>query len=331
MGKPTTILDVNIILRVKTTLQLLLLCTNDFYCRFVFKISSMLYSMTGYGRAEQMLGDKTFLVEVKSLNGKQCDLRMTLPALLKPFEFEIRNVITEGLQRGSIECNISIKQNGAGKALSINTDLAKYFYLSIERLARELNAGTEHLLSTVLKMPDVIMNSTEVISDEEYKAFELILKKAVAQLNLHRKNEGAVLEKDLLERIANIENRQPLIADLAPNRKSKIKENLTKLISENVGQDNYDAGRLEQELVYYIEKIDISEEQVRLKNHCNYFREIINESGSSKGKKLSFILQEIGREINTTGSKAYDLDIQRYVVEMKDELEKAKEQILNVL
>ncbi|HEU0226975.1 MAG TPA: YicC/YloC family endoribonuclease [Arachidicoccus soli] len=291
----------------------------------------MLYSMTGYGRAEQTLGDKTFLVEVKSLNGKQCDLRMILPALLKPFEFDIRNIITETLQRGSIECTINIKQNGAGKALAINTDLAKYFYLSIAALAKELNAGTEHLLSTVLKMPDVIVNSTEVLSEEEYKAFEFVLKQALLQLNQHRKNEGAVLEKDLLERITNIEAHQPLIADLAPNRKTKVKENLTRIISENVGKENYDEGRLEQELVYYIEKIDISEEQVRLENHCNYFREIINEKGNTKGKKLSFILQEIGREINTTGSKAYDLDIQRYVVEMKDELEKAKEQILNVL
>lgn len=291
----------------------------------------MVYSMTGYGRAEKTIGDKTFLVELKSLNGKQYDIRLTLPQILRPFEFDIRNYISGSLTRGSIECIITSKQNGAAKAISVNTELIKYFYNTISGVANELNAGKEHILSSVLRIPDVISNASEVLPEEDFTAFTGILNAALEQLNIYRKNEGAVLADDLLERIENIEKLQPLIAQAEPNRRIKIKENLVKLLNDNVGKDNYDEHRLEQELIYYIEKIDISEEQVRLKSNCEYFKEVLKDSNPSKGKKLGFILQEIGREINTTGSKAYDIDIQRYVVEMKDELEKAKEQVLNVL
>ena len=291
----------------------------------------MLHSMTGYGRAEQTLADKTYLVEVRSLNGKQFDVRLNIPALLKPFEFDIRNALNEGLQRGSVECNINIKQNGVSKPVSINTDLAKAYFEPVAQLAAELQLQTGDILSTILKLPDVITPSTEMLTDVEWKAFENVLKDAIAQLNNHRMDEGKSIETDLLLRISNIENHQKNIAEIEPFRRIKIKEGLIKLLEENVGKDNYDNNRLEQELIYYIEKIDISEEQVRLKNHCNYFRSILAEKETSKGKKLSFILQEFGREINTTGSKANDVAIQKCVILMKDELEKAKEQILNVL
>lgn len=291
----------------------------------------MLHSMTGYGRAEQTLADKTYLVEVRSLNGKQFDLRLNIPALLKPFEFEVRNHLNEGLQRGSVECNISIKQNGASKPVSINTDLAKAYFEPVAQLAGELKLETGDILSTILKLPDVITPSTEMLTDEEWKFFEKILKEAIQHLNNHRMDEGRSIENDLLLRIGNIEIQQKEIEKLEPLRRTKIKEGLVKVLEENVGKESYDANRLEQELIYYIEKIDISEEQVRLKNHCDYFRAILAEKETSKGKKLSFILQEFGREINTTGSKAYDAAIQKCVILMKDELEKAKEQILNVL
>ena len=291
----------------------------------------MLHSMTGYGRAEQTLADKTYLVEVRSLNGKQFDLRLNIPALLKPFEFEVRNHLNEGLQRGSVECNINIKQNGATKPVSINTDLAKAYFEPVALLAEELKLQTGDILSTILKLPDVITPSTEMLTDEEWKCFENVLKEAIFQLNSHRMDEGKSIETDLLLRIKNIEIHQKTIAELEPFRRIKIKEGLVKLLDENVGKENYDTNRMEQELIYYIEKIDISEEQVRLKNHCDYFRSILAEKEISKGKKLSFILQEFGREINTTGSKAYDSTIQKCVILMKDELEKAKEQILNVL
>ncbi|WP_438945457.1 YicC/YloC family endoribonuclease [Sediminibacterium sp.] len=291
----------------------------------------MLYSMTGYGRAEQAIGDKNFLIEIKSLNGKQFDLRLNIPALLKPYEFDVRNLLNEGLQRGSVECNITIKLNGANKPVTINTDLAKAYFQPVSQLANELGLATGDILSTILKLPDVITPSTEMLSEAEWSHFENLLKEAIAQLNNHRKEEGKSIEADLLVRLKNIEEQQQLITELEPLRRTKIKEGLIKVLEENVGKENYDPNRLEQELIYYIEKIDISEEQVRLNNHCAYFRTVLNESGISKGKKLSFILQEFGREINTTGSKAYDATMQKAVILMKDELEKAKEQILNVL
>jgi uncharacterized protein (TIGR00255 family) len=287
--------------------------------------------MTGFGRAEQTIGDKNYLVEIRSLNGKQFDLRLTLPALLKPFEFDIRNKLSEGLLRGSVECIIHIKMNGASKPVSINTELAKSYYEPVAKLAADLSIATGDILSTILKLPEVIVPTTETLTPEEWEKFRLVLADAIQQLNQHRLNEGASLEKDLLLRVANIEEQQTLIASLEPQRRVRVKDNLRKLLEEQVGKENYDSNRLEQELIYYIEKIDISEEQVRLKNHCDYFRSILSDAEAAKGKKLSFILQEFGREINTTGSKANDVLIQQAVILMKDELEKAKEQVLNIL
>ena len=291
----------------------------------------VLFSMTGFGRSEQTIDGKTFLVEVRSLNGKQFDLRITIPPLLKPYEFDIRTILNESLQRGSVECVITLKQNGATKPVSINTELAKAYYRPVAELAKELNLDATSVLSTLLKLPEVITPTTEVLSDAEWDMFKKVLKDALAQLNEHRKEEGRSLAEDLVSRINKIESLQEHIRKLEPARREKIREGLVKVIEDNIGKENYDKNRLEQELIYYIEKIDISEEQVRLKNHCDYFRQIMNEEDPGKGKKLSFILQEIGREINTTGSKAYDSEVQRSVVEMKDELEKAKEQVLNVL
>jgi uncharacterized protein (TIGR00255 family) len=287
--------------------------------------------MTGYGRAETNFNDKTLLIEVKSLNGKQFDLRLNIPSLLKPYEVEIRNKLNETLFRGSVECSISVKSNGVSKPVSINTALAKSYYQPIVELANELGIEKENLLSTLLKMPDVVSSTNEIISEEEWKAISNLLQLAIDQLIQHRKDEGKSIEKDLLQRVAAIEEQQANIAVHEPNRRIKIKDGLVKLLEQHVGADKYDTNRLEQELIYYIEKIDISEEKVRLTNHCDYFKEVLKEADASKGKKLSFILQEMGREINTTGSKANDIEIQKAVILMKDELEKAKEQILNVL
>jgi uncharacterized protein (TIGR00255 family) len=187
------------------------------------------------------------------------------------------------------------------------------------------------LLSTIIKLPEVITPSSDTLTDEEWAQFQKVVESAIDDLNNHRLDEGKSLKQDLELRIANILTQQQAVIELEPQRQVKIREGITKLLEENVGKENYDGNRLEQELIYYIEKIDISEEQVRLKNHCDYFISVLNEAEESKGKKLSFILQEIGREINTTGAKAYDATIQKSVVLMKDELEKAKEQVLNVL
>jgi len=291
----------------------------------------MLYSMTGYGRAEMTFNDKTLLVEVKSLNGKQFDVRLNIPSLLKPIEVEIRNTLNEHLFRGSVECSIFVRSNGASKPVNFNKALAKSYYQPIVELADELGIGKENILSTLLKMPDVVASTNEVLAEDEKHAIFGLLKQAIDLLNLHRQEEGKSIELDLLERVAGIEAQQAAIAVLEPNRRTKIKDGLIKLLEQNVGPDKYDNNRLEQELIYYIEKIDISEERVRLTNHCAYFKSILSEKDPNKGKKLSFVLQEMGREINTTGSKANDIDIQKAVIVMKDELEKAKEQILNVL
>lgn len=291
----------------------------------------MLYSMTGYGRAEKTIGGKSYLIELRSLNGKQYDIRLTMPALLKPYEIEIRNILNEGLMRGSIECIITVSQNGSEKSVKLNKALIRAYYEPVSELSEELGLSQENVLSTLLRMPDVVSTSNEVIAEAEWHLFENILKEVIKDLNSHRKEEGKSMEDDLLARITNIELQQAAVAELEPQRRIKIKEGLQKVLEEHIGKENYDPNRLEQELIYYIEKIDISEEQVRLKNHCTYFKEVLNDNAIIKGKKLSFILQEIGREINTTGSKAYDADVQKCVVLMKDELEKAKEQILNVL
>ncbi len=291
----------------------------------------MLKSMTGFGRAEQAVGDKTFLIDIKSLNGKQFKLNLKMPAFLKPFEFEIRNILSKNLNRGTIDCTISLKETGSAKPVSINTDLAKAYFQPIAELSKELNLDTAHILSTILKLPEVITPTGETLTDDEWLKFQKTMSAAIEDLNNHRLEEGKSLQVDLMLRISNILKQQQEIIKLEPVRKTKIKEGLVKILDENVGKENYDPNRLEQEIIYYIEKIDLSEEQVRLKNHCEYFITIISEAEEGKGKKLSFILQDIGREINTTGAKAYDATIQKCVVMMKDELEKAKEQVLNVL
>jgi uncharacterized protein (TIGR00255 family) len=291
----------------------------------------MLYSMTGYGRAELNFNDKTFIVEVKSLNGKQFDLRLNIPSPLKPYEVEIRNKLNETILRGSVECTIQLKSNGVTKPISINKELAKSYYQPIMELADELGIAKDNILSTLLKMPDVVASTNEVFTEEEWKVLAGVLQQAIDLLMKHRADEGKSIEKDLVERVAAISAQQAVIEKIEPVRRAKVKENLIKQLEQHIGADKYDANRLEQELIYYIEKIDISEERVRLTNHCTYFNAILAEKDPSKGKKLSFILQEMGREINTTGSKANDVDIQKAVILMKDELEKAKEQILNVL
>ena len=291
----------------------------------------MLKSMTGFGRAEQTVNDKTFIVDVKSLNGKQFEMQVRLPPLLRPYEFDIRNILQEHLIRGTIDCMVNIKQNGTSKPVVINTDLIKAYYQQIDTLATELNIDTNSVLSALLRLPEVVTPTNDVLNENDFTEFKKVLVAALNELNKHREEEGAILQNDLYKRISNINAQEEEIVKLEPVRIKKIREEITQLLETYVGKENYDGNRLEQELIFYMEKIDIHEEQVRLKQHCDYFKELLGNNDDSKGKKLSFILQEIGREINTTGSKAYDATIQKCVVTMKDELEKAKEQVLNVL
>ncbi|HSN08771.1 MAG TPA: YicC/YloC family endoribonuclease [Hanamia sp.] len=291
----------------------------------------MVRSMTGFGRAEQTIGDKTYLVEIKSLNGKQFDINLKIPPLIKPYEFDIRSLVQESLLRGTVECLIVVKQNGATKPVVINTDLIKAYYNQIETLATELSMDTNSVLAALLRLPEVVTPSNEVLDEADWKNLKGVIEAALLELNTHRIEEGKSLEKELRLRIKNIKIQEDEILELEPKRRKKMKNELIEVLEENVGKENYDSNRLEQELIYYIEKIDIREEQVRLKNHCEYFISILDSEEDAKGKKLAFVVQEIGREINTTGSKAYDSEIQRCVVLMKDELEKMKEQTFNIL
>ncbi len=291
----------------------------------------MLKSMTGFGRAEQTVNEKSYLVEIKSLNGKQLEINLRIPALLKSYEFDVRNMLQESLLRGNVECLITIKQNGASRPVVVNTDLIKAYYKQIEILAGELSIDTNSVLAALLRLPEVVSPSNEILNDKDWHDLKSVVQSALDELNAHRLEEGRSIEEELLLRIKNINAQEEEILKLEPNRKQRIRDEIVQLLEQHVGKENYDGNRLEQELIYYIEKIDITEEQVRLKNHCDYFTSILDGPEEAKGKKLSFILQEIGREVNTTGSKAYDAQIQKCVVLMKDEMEKAKEQVLNVL
>jgi uncharacterized protein (TIGR00255 family) len=287
--------------------------------------------MTGFGRAESVRGETTITVEIKSLNGKQFEVNLKLSPLLRPYEFDIRNQMQQTLQRGTLDATINIRQNGATRPVMVNTELAKFYYQSITQLATELNLPQDDMLNVLMKLPEVVTPATEQIAPEEWQAIQKVLRAALDELDVHRLDEGVMLETDLLLRIDNIESYCVKVRELDPLRKDKIRQRLEQMLAEYVGKENVDANRLEQELIFYLEKLDISEELIRLENHCRYFKEILREPDVAKGKKLGFVLQEIGREINTTGSKANDASIQQWVVLMKDELEKAKEQVLNVL
>lgn len=287
--------------------------------------------MTGFGSAELAKGEKAIIIEIKSLNGKQLEVNLKIPPLLKPYEFDIRSLLQQNLQRGSLDVTITIRQNGSNKPVVINNDLARQYYQSIITLADELQLPKTDILNALLKLPEVVSPATEQLREEDWNAVKSALLVAMQDVDRHRLDEGDILEKDLRQRIANIGSYQEKVKEQDPERKRKMKQRLDGLLKEWVGEENLDKNRLEQELVYYLEKLDISEEQVRLANHCRYFGEILEEKETAKGKKLGFVLQEIGREINTIGSKANDATIQQWVVMMKDELEKAKEQVLNVL
>jgi len=291
----------------------------------------MLRSMTGFGKAERIHGEIATAVEIKSLNGKQLDINLKIPPLLRPYEFEIRNLIQQSLLRGSVDVTINIKQNGATRPMVINTTLANHYYQHISAMAKDLHLPENDILSALLKLPEVVSPSTEEISVSEWLDVKEVLTEAIGDIDKHRLDEGVSLEDDLLLRIRNIEAYQQEIKIQEPLRRERIRQRLDNSLEEWINKENIDKNRLEQELVYYIEKLDISEELVRLANHLRYFREVMEESEQTMGKRLNFVLQEIGREINTTGAKANDAIIQQSVVKMKDELEKAKEQIMNVL
>jgi len=291
----------------------------------------MLYSMTGFGRSEAAVKGRQIVVEIKSLNGKQFELTTKLPPILRSYELDLRNILINTLFRGSIEFVVSVKMEGASKPMTINTGLALFYYQGMKQIAEQLNITEDNVLSTLMRMPEVVAPEQDMIPEEEWKEIEKIVVDAAQKLMEHRKNEGAALAKEMTSRIDNIETALNNIIPLEGLRTDKIKHRITQSLRDAVGAENIDPNRFEQELIFYIERIDFTEEKTRLKQHCNYFHSIMAKDEMMKGKKLGFILQEVGREINTLGAKANNADIQQIVIEMKDELEKAKEQVLNIL
>lgn len=292
----------------------------------------MLKSMTGFGKASGQIDERTVNVEIKSLNSqKGLDLNLKLPSKYREYEYALRNKASLILQRGKIDVYITLEHNTASSELSLNTELIKSYFEEFKKIADEVGASTENLLPTILKMPDVIGESHEESSEDELKLIEEILGKAIGEVESFRINEGKSLENELVLRIGNIEK---LSGDLSAEDKRRVVEIRTRLknnLDTFIQKDKIDTNRYEQEVIYYIEKLDITEELTRLKSHCEYFRNTLSDKEELKGRKLNFIAQELGREINTVGSKANDAVMQKIVVNMKDELEKIKEQTSNIL
>lgn len=284
--------------------------------------------MTGFGKSQLSLGMKTILVDVRTLNSKQLDLNLRLPSAFREKEGEIRQEIGKALERGKVDVFFSYRLAGATGTSAINHDLAKSRFLELQQLANELNVQSADLLGRVLMMPDVMAEQEEVLTDEEWLQVMEVLKSALKATDVFRTDEGAGLGKELLERVGNIEARLEETGSLDSERMVLMRERLLQKIADL--KINADANRFEEEMIYYIEKLDINEEKQRLRAHCQYFRETLNQKEST-GRKLGFIAQEMGREINTIGSKANHAGMQKLVVLMKDELEKIKEQLNNVL
>ena len=289
----------------------------------------MIKSMTGFGKASQELSDKTINIEIRSLNSKSADISLRLSSGLRNYELELRNEISKQLERGKIDLSIFIESKKAEMPVEINVELAKAYHKQLKNLALELNEPIANVLQQVLKFPDVLKNERKETDENEWKLIKHYLNSALEELNNFRDIEGLSLKKDFEIRISKINTCLEEIKTLDLIRINAIKNRIRNNIEEVIGKSNLDENRFEQELIYYIEKLDINEEKVRLKTHLDYFIETCNEK--SAGRKLNFISQEIGREINTIGSKANDAQIQKLVVLMKDELEKIKEQANNVL
>ena len=287
--------------------------------------------MTGYGKAECQLPDKKLTIEIKSLNSKQMDTNTRLPSLYREKELEIRQMISAELERGKVECSFFYELSEDVGSGTINEPVVKSYYNQLYRISGELglNASLE-LLSMVMRMPDTIGSGKHELEDAEWGSVKEALQHALEQVNGFRNQEGEAIDADLRLRVLGISERLARVDQYEDDRIGQIRERIGNNLASYLKKEVLDENRFEQELIFYIEKLDISEEKVRLMHHCKYFLETM-EDPKPAGKKLGFISQEIGREINTLGSKANHFEIQRLVVEMKDELERIKEQILNVL
>jgi uncharacterized protein (TIGR00255 family) len=285
----------------------------------------MIQSMTGFGKSITQLPSKKVTVEIKSLNSKNLDVNARIPSQYREKELQLRNTISKSLTRGKVDFSLYVEVTGEETTASVNRGVVKNY---MQQLKSIVDGDETELLKMAVRMPDAVTTEREEIDESEFKAIEEAVIEALEEINQFRKDEGEALEKDLKLRVNNIEALLKEVLRIDPERVDAVKERLRKGIADL--KENVDENRFEQELVYYIEKFDITEEKVRLENHLAYFNESIN-SPDSNGRKLGFISQEMGREINTIGSKSNYAPMQQLVVQMKDELEKIKEQLLNVL
>ena len=285
----------------------------------------MIQSMTGFGKSVTQIPTKKIIVELKSLNSKNFDLNARIPSQYREKELELRNIISDSLGRGKVDLSIYVESTAEQTSTNVNTEAVKIY---MDQLRKIVDASEIELLKMAVKMPDALKTEREEIDEEEFIVIETAVNDALKEINKFRTDEGEALEKDLQLRINNIKSLLEDVIRIDPDRVEAVRERLRKGIEEI--KEQADENRFEQEIVYYIEKFDITEEKVRLDNHLDYFQKTL-DSSDSNGRKLAFISQEIGREINTIGSKSNYAPMQQMVVQMKDELEKIKEQILNVL
>jgi uncharacterized protein (TIGR00255 family) len=290
----------------------------------------MIRSMTGYGKAEGVIGSRKYSVEVRSLNSKQFDLNMRMPSVFREKEMGLRKLLRESVIRGKCDFFLSYEQDPSEAKHEINTKLVQTYITQLEALAEGSGLKGENLLGMAIRMPDALQSPQEQLDDDVWSGLEKLIINALEAFNTFRETEGAATLEDFNNRIKIIRNESINLDPLLDERLARIKSRIKTNLSEAIDRSKIDENRFEQEVIFYIEKTDVSEERTRLTAHCNHFDEILAD-GIGQGKKLGFIAQEIGREINTLGSKANDADIQRLVVQMKDELEKIKEQVLNVL
>lgn len=290
----------------------------------------MIQSMTGFGKSEITLQNFHVNIEIRSLNSKFLDLSLKLPSLFKELDFSVRKLLKENLKRGKIELTIYYEKINYRKSSSLNKEKIIDYHNELKNIMEELHYNSDkNLLGYALRLPDIIQHSNDNIDEESGEQLLKTIEKACEEMDLFRKKEGLALEKEISNYLNNILKNLSTISSFEEERLPKVKNKILKAIEELELKSKVDEKRLEQELIYYAEKIDITEEKVRLSEHCQHFAEALKENGS--GKKLGFITQEMGREINTLGSKANNISIQKLVVGMKDELEKIKEQVLNVL
>jgi len=291
----------------------------------------MIKSMTGFGKAECELATRKISVEIKSLNSKTLDIYTKIPGIYRQKELEIRNEISRTLQRGKIEFILYYEYTDESKATTVNKGVVKNYINQLKSISDELELkSSDQLLQIAMRLPDTLNIEREEIDESDWAKIQAAIAQAMENVENFRLQEGKHLEEDFISRIEIIEKYKNEITPFEEARTLKIKEKIKESLRKTIDEKDIDKNRLEQEIIYYLEKLDITEEKVRLTNHCKYFKEVLNDPEPS-GKKLGFITQEIGREINTIGSKANDYDIQKIVVLMKDELEKIKEQGLNIL